>query len=341
MKENNIGPLMLDVAGTELNEEEKQVLSSPVVGGVILFSRNYLNPGQLTKLISEIRECSSNLIIAVDHEGGRVQRFREGFTRIPPMRSLDRVYQEDKAQGLKQAFDLGWLIAAELIAFDIDISFTPVLDRDHGVSEVIGDRAFSCDLETITALSSSLVSGMKEAGMASTGKHFPGHGAVVADSHHEIPEDNRSLEQIMQNDTIVFERLIPLGLDALMPAHVIYSQVDNQPAGFSNVWMQDILRGKFGFEGVIFSDDLSMEGASVAGSYVARADAALSAGCDMVLVCNNPDAAQEVRLHLESLLQQGGLTVDNQRLKRMRYQASKKLSIEDVKASEVWKTYNK
>lgn len=341
MKENNIGPLMLDVAGTELNEEEKQVLSSPVVGGVILFSRNYLNPVQLTKLISEIRECSSNLIIAVDHEGGRVQRFREGFTRIPPMRSLDRVYQEDKAQGLKQAFDLGWLIAAELIAFDIDISFTPVLDRDHGVSEVIGDRAFSCDLETITALSSSLVSGMKEAGMASTGKHFPGHGAVVADSHHEIPEDNRSLEQIMQNDTIVFERLIPLGLDALMPAHVIYSQVDDQPAGFSNVWMQDILRGKFGFEGVIFSDDLSMEGASVAGSYVARADAALSAGCDMVLVCNNPDAAQEVRLHLESLLQQGDLTVDNQRLKRMRCQASKKLSIEDVKASEVWKTYNK
>ncbi len=340
MNDTCIGPLMLDVQSLELSEDEKLILSSPVVGGLILFSRNYQSPEQLTRLISQVRQCAPNIIIAVDHEGGRVQRFRNGFTRIPPMASLDTLYQKDQPAALKQAYDFGWIIGAELVSYDIDISFSPVLDRDYGISEVIGDRALSSDKDTIIALSSALISGMRKAGMASTGKHFPGHGAVKADSHLEIPKDERSLDEIKKDDALVFEALVSEGLDAMMPAHVIYSRVDDQPAGFSRVWMQDILRKEIGFDGVIFSDDLSMEGASVAGTYPERADAALDAGCDMVLVCNNPDAAILVKCHLEGLVKMGKLPLENNRLRRMRLDASKQLTIEKVRESDIWKAYN-
>jgi beta-N-acetylhexosaminidase len=340
-REAPLGPLMLDVAGLALTEQERQILKSPVVGGLILFSRNYSDPVQLKALVAEIRTCSPGIIIAVDHEGGRVQRFREGFTSIPPMQELGRQYLDDQVGALEKAFDYGWIIASELIAYDIDISFTPVLDRDYGVSSVIGDRAFSDDIDALVALSGALIKGMRNAGMASTGKHFPGHGAVVADSHIDIPRDTRPYDEIVSKDMCVFERLAKEGLDAVMPAHVIYTQVDDQPAGFSSVWMQDVLRQKLGFDGVIFSDDLSMEGASVAGSYTDRTDAALSAGCDMVLVCNQPVAAQEVREYLESLVAEGSLALDNSRLARMRYERSKRQSIEQVQGCIRWQQYNK
>jgi beta-N-acetylhexosaminidase len=239
-----------------------------------------------------------------------------------------------------QAYEFGWIIASELGAYDIDISFTPVLDRDYGVSQVIGDRAFSGEIKAIVDLSSSLIKGMRASGMASTGKHFPGHGAVVADSHLEVPVDDRAMDVIRDEDMAVFSELIPKGLDAIMPAHVIYSQVDDKPAGFSKIWMQDILRKELGFDGVIFSDDLSMEGASVAGDFTERADAALEAGCDMVLVCNNPDAANEVRSHFESLVAQGRLSLDNPRLSRMRLKSSLKLDIEELHQNDVWRKYN-
>ena len=335
-----IGPLMLDVAGLSLSETEKKSLISPVVGGLILFSRNYDNPDQLRNLIAEVRSLSPNIIIAVDHEGGRVQRFKDGFTRIPPMATLNTLYRTDRDQALERAFELGWVLASELGSFDIDISFTPVLDRDCGISEVIGDRAFSGDPDVIIDLSSSLIKGMREAGMASTGKHFPGHGAVAADSHVDIPVDNRAYERIKREDMLVFESVIDNGLDAIMPAHVIYEQVDPSPAGFSRFWMQEVLRKELGFDGVIFSDDLSMEGASVAGDFKARANMALDAGCDMILVCNNPSGAEEVRKHLESLVEKGELDLNNKRLKRMRLHKNKVGSLDSLRASRVWQKYN-
>lgn len=335
-----IGPLMVDVQGLSLTSAEKEILSSPVVGGLILFSRNFRDADQLSSLISEIRACSPNIIIAVDHEGGRVQRFKEGFTRIPPMASLGQLYKSDKVAAIKSAYELGWLFASELISFDIDISFAPVLDRDYGVSQVIGDRAFSSEIDEIVELSSSLIKGMRDAGMASTGKHFPGHGAVVADSHLEIPIDDRNVQSIKDDDMIIFSSLISKGLDAIMPAHVIYESVDKHPAGFSKIWMEEVLRGDLGFEGVIFSDDLSMEGASVAGGFTERANAALDAGCDMILVCNNPTAAKEVQLHLENLISAGKLKLNNARLQKMRLKQDKKVSINNVKDSFVWQKYN-
>jgi beta-N-acetylhexosaminidase len=331
---------MLDVCGLELSSEERRLLASPVVGGLILFARNYQDPEQLRSLIADIRQCAPEIIIAVDHEGGRVQRFKEGFTKIPSMGSLDKIYKIDPQLACKQAKELGWLFAAELASFDIDISFAPVLDRDYGVSEVIGDRAFSADSQSIIEMSTALIEGMREAGMASTGKHFPGHGAVAADSHLEIPVDKRSLADIKHNDMSIFASVIDKGLDAIMPAHVIYEQIDDSPAGFSQTWMKDILRNELSFDGVIFSDDLSMEGATVAGGFTQRADAAISAGCDMVLVCNNPAAAEEVRIHLESKLECGELALDNPRLRRMRLDREKQKTLKDVKESDIWKKYN-
>lgn len=292
-----LGPVMIDLEGLYLSDSEINRLTHPLVGGVILFTRNFESPEQLQSLVLEIRSARKDVIIAVDHEGGRVQRFREGFTRLPCMKSLGVSYALDRDKALRDATELGWLMAAELRAFDIDISFAPVMDRDYGVSSVIGDRAFSSDPAVIVELCSAFVAGMHEAGMASTGKHFPGHGAVSADSHIDIPVDERSREEIESEDMLIFKQMSERGMDAVMPAHVIYPKVDSQPAGFSRVWI-DILRNECQFDGVIFSDDLSMEGASVAGSFESRADAALSAGCDMVLVCNNPDAAEAVITHL-------------------------------------------
>jgi beta-N-acetylhexosaminidase len=287
-----IGPVMLDVAGKVLTPEDEKRLRHPLVGGVILFGRNYASPGQLAELTASICALRTpQLLIAVDHEGGRVQRFREGFTRIPPMREFGKLWDEHPRKAKHLAEQTGWVLASELRAHGIDFSFTPVLDVDYGSSGVIGDRAFHADPQAIAELAHSLLLGMKKAGMATVGKHFPGHGFVRADSHLEIPVDERSLADIEMCDLIPFRQMVEFGLTAVMPAHVIYPKVDPRPAGFSKVWLKDILRGQLGFEGCIFSDDLSMEGATVAGGIVQRAEAALNAGCDMVLVCNKPDSA--------------------------------------------------
>lgn len=289
------GPVMLDVAGTRLTAEDRERLLHPLTGGVILFSRNYEDPAQLAALTADIHTLRDpGLLIAVDHEGGRVQRFREGFTRLPPMRSLGRLWDRDPGLALKQAESTGLLLAAELRAHGVDLSFTPVLDVDYGNSGVIGDRAFHSAAEAIAELAIALMRGLGQGGMAAVGKHFPGHGHVRADSHHEVPVDERSYAEIEAEDLLPFRRMAAAGMQGVMPAHVIYPQVDPAPAGFSRHWLQQVLRGGLKFDGVIFSDDLSMEGARVAGGVVERGMAALEAGCDMVLVCNNPQSADRL-----------------------------------------------
>lgn len=290
-----LGPVMLDVLGKTLTAEDEQRLRHPQVGGVILFARNYESPSQLCELTAAIRSVRTPpLLIAVDHEGGRVQRFREGFTKIPPMRELGKVWDDHPQRARHLAQQSGYVLAAELRACGVDFSFTPVLDVDYGQSSVIGDRAFHGDPEAIAELAHSLLLGLKQGGMHTVGKHFPGHGYVKADSHLDIPVDEREFVDIEMCDLIPFQRMVDYGLSAVMPAHVIYPKVDNRPAGFSPVWLKQVLRGQLGFEGVIFSDDLSMEGATVAGGIVQRASAALNAGCDMVLVCNKPESADEL-----------------------------------------------
>lgn len=290
----SIGPLMIDVQGTALSEVERDVLQHPLVGGVILFSRNYAEPAQVAALIDAMQAGrKTRLLIAVDHEGGAVQRFREGFTRLPACAELGKQFDHDQQTGLDLAHAHGWLMASELRAVGVDFSFAPVLDLG-GISRVINDRAFHKQPDKIGRLAFAYRRGMNDAGMAAVGKHFPGHGSVEADSHHEIPVDERSFEQIESADLIPFQRMINNGLEAIMPAHVIYSNVDERPAGFSPFWLQTVLRGKLNFTGVIFSDDLSMAGASVGGDYLERTRAALDAGCDMALICNKPEGAIQV-----------------------------------------------
>lgn len=288
-----IAPVMIDLEGLELQAEEKELLVHPLTGGIIFFSRNYESVDQLTQLIKEVRKVTKTnkkeFLIAVDHEGGRVQRFRKEFTQLPAIANL-----ATSVNPQQNAFSHAWLMAAEVRAMDIDFSFAPVLDINYGISGVIGDRSFNRDPDVISQLAIEYIKGMREAGMASTGKHFPGHGAVVEDSHHEIPVDRRSKDEIWQQDIIPFVNLINQGLDAVMPAHVIYESLDDKPAGFSSFWLQQILREELNFDGVIFSDDLTMEGASVAGDFASRAEAAITAGCDMVLVCNNREGAIQV-----------------------------------------------
>ncbi len=283
-----LGVVIADVEGLCLNDSDKKRLHHPQLGGVILFARHYESVDQLCALTSEIRALrGADFIIAVDHEGGRVQRFRDGFTVLPAMRRLGNLWDADEEAALKAAKDCGYVLASELRACGVNLSFTPVLDLDYGESGVIGDRAFHRNPHIVAALAAALQRGLKEGGLASCGKHFPGHGHIRADSHHEVPVDERDYAAIEADDMLPYKQLIPAGLSSVMPAHVIYPKVDAQPAGFSRKWIKDILRGTYRFEGVVFSDDLSMEGASVAGGYVERAVAALDAGCDMVLVCND------------------------------------------------------
>lgn len=290
-----LGPVMLDISGTQLTAEDEARLRHPLTGGVILFARNYQSPGQLAELTAAIHALRTPpLLIAVDHEGGRVQRFRDGFTKLPAMRKLGDIWDAHPQRARHLAQQTGYVLAAELRACGVDFSFTPVLDVDYGQSSVIGDRAFHSDPQAIAELAHSLLLGLKQGGMHSVGKHFPGHGFVRADSHLDIPVDDREFVDIELCDLIPFRQMVNYGLTAVMPAHVIYPRVDNRPAGFSPVWLKQILRGQLGFDGVIFSDDLSMEGATVAGDIVQRAKAALSAGCDMVLVCNKPESADEL-----------------------------------------------
>jgi beta-N-acetylhexosaminidase len=277
---------MLDVQGLWLTAEDRRILRQPEVGGLILFARNIEHPRQVRELCAAIRAMRPDLLLAVDQEGGRVQRLRRGFVRLPAMRAL-----ADTPNAEHLAEQCGWLMASEVLAVGLDLSFAPVLDLDHQRSAVVGSRAFEGDPERAARLASAFIRGMNAAGMAATGKHFPGHGWAEADSHVAIPVDERSLEQIRARDLLPFRRLSGQ-LAAVMPAHVIYPQVDPQPAGFSRRWLQDILRGELGFTGVIFSDDLSMAGAHVVGDAASRIEAALSAGCDMGLVCNDRAAAE-------------------------------------------------
>lgn len=282
-----LGPVMLDVEGLTLAAHEIDKIRHPNTGAVILFARNYENPEQVEELIASIRRArGGEILIAVDQEGGRVQRFQNGFTRLPPAARY--------AEKPELAEAAGWLMASELLAVGVDFSFAPVLDIDCGISQVIGNRSFSPDPDQAAELASRFRKGMRSAGMAATGKHFPGHGAVAPDSHLALPVDERGLDSIRAKDLLPFIRLIDEGLEGVMPAHVVFAAADERPAGFSPFWIQQILREELRFNGTVFSDDLSMAGASWAGDYPERARMALSAGCDMVLVCNNPVAAEQV-----------------------------------------------
>lgn len=293
------GPVVVDVAGLTLTPHERERLLHPLVGGAILFARNFESKAQLEDLCAQIHRLRTPpLLICVDHEGGRIQRFRDGFSTLPPMRELGRLWDEDPQAACRRATVVGQTIGSELRAVGIDLSFTPVLDLDWGRSTVIGDRSFHTDPAAVTALARSLMHGLLLAGMANCGKHFPGHGFAEADSHVALPIDERSLETVLASDAAPYQWLGETLL-SVMPAHVVYPRVDAQPAGFSARWLRTILRERLGYRGLIFSDDLTMEGARVAGDIVARADAALGAGCDMVLVCNRPDLADELLGRLE------------------------------------------
>ena len=291
-----LGPLMVDVAGLALTDDERKRLRNPAIGGVILFARNFESRAQVTALISEIRALRRpHLLIAVDQEGGRVQRFRaDGFVHLPPMGRLGSLFDQDHQAGLVAARDLGWLMAVQLRQVGVDLSFAPVLDLARGVSSVIGDRAFHRHPDAVTALAIAWIGGMHEAGMAAVGKHFPGHGAIAEDSHIAHPVDHRGLDKIEREDIRPFRALAERFIPALMAAHVIYPAVDDRPAGFSSVWIEQMLRHDWQYQGAVFTDDLTMAAASVAGEMEERVDAALAAGCDMALICNHPELVDRV-----------------------------------------------
>ena len=287
------------IRDSSLDRDERLQLQNPQVGGVILFSRNIQSRDQICDLVAEIRACSKSLLVAVDQEGGRVQRLREGFTAIPSMQAIGNLIARSPEEGLGLSKDLGWLMASEVIACGLDLSFAPVLDVDRDTSSIIGDRSFSDQPEIVISAAEAFIKGMHDAGMAATGKHFPGHGGIVADSHLEAPVDDRSWNTLYARDIQPFAKLSKM-LDAVMPAHITFPSVDPDSVGFSSFWLNDVLRGKLGFEGIIFSDDLTMKGADIAGGYVDKAKLALKAGCDMILVCNCPQGAVEVLSYMES-----------------------------------------
>lgn len=289
------GPVMLGVGGLDLSDDDRRRLADPKVGGAILFARNFASSAQLKRLTASMRALRPDLRIGVDHEGGRVQRFRaDGFTPVPPMRSLGERWDANPAAAKAAAFEFGETIANELTAHGVDFSFTPVLDLDYASSTVIGDRAFHADPVIVADLAGALLRGLNAGGAAGVGKHFPGHGYVAADSHVDTPVDTRALDELLRSDMVPFAALIKQGLEAIMPAHVVYPAVDALPAGFSPVWIGEILRRRLGFDGVVFSDDLEMAGAHSVGDIVARAEAAMTAGCDIVLVCNDFGAMDEL-----------------------------------------------
>ncbi len=289
------GPVFLGVEDVALTAADRERLADPLVGGVILFARNFEGPAQLRELTAAISAFRGpRLLIGVDHEGGRVQRFRDGFSAIPPMRTLGELWDRDVGAAAREANLIGRTIAGELLAHGVDFSFTPVLDVDHGRSAVIGDRAFHRNPNAIAHLAAALSGGLRAGGMAAVAKHFPGHGFVAADSHTDLPVDERTLAALVADDLVPFGALIEQGLEAIMPAHVVYPEVDADPAGFSHKWLQEILRGRLSFDGLIFSDDLGMAGAEGVGDLVARAEASVAAGCDMVLACNDFDAADRL-----------------------------------------------
>ncbi|MFP3555727.1 beta-N-acetylhexosaminidase [Paraburkholderia sp. SIMBA_049] len=308
------GLVMLDVVGKTLNADDERRLAHPMTGGVILFARHFESRAQLVALTDAIRNIREDLLIAVDHEGGRVQRFRtDGFTVLPAMGKLGSLWDDDVLRATKVTTAVGYVLASELRACGIDMSFTPVLDLNYGHSQVIGDRAFHRDPRVVTMLAKSLNHGLALAGMANCGKHFPGHGFASADSHVAVPVDDRTLDEILGEDVTPYDWL-GLSLASVLPGHVIYPKVDSKPAGFSRVWIQDILRTKLGFEGAIFSDDLSMEAARQGGTLTQAATAALEAGIDMVLICNQPDEAGKVLDALRFMPSEES----RQRLERMR-----------------------
>jgi beta-N-acetylhexosaminidase len=286
---------MLDLADTTLSVEEARRLRNPLVGGVILFSRNYDSREQLRELVKSIHAAADRrLLVAVDQEGGRVQRFRHDFTHLPPLARFGEIFEEDQDRALALTETAGWIMAAELRAVGIDFSFAPILDLKRGVSHVIGDRAFHRRPATVSRLAQAYMRGMREAGMAAVGKHFPGHGSVVADSHHELPMDERILSEIEERDLIPFSRLSEATIPALMTAHIVFNKLDSNPVTFSPFWLQEILRDRLKFNGAIFSDDLNMSACGPYGTPVERMQKALRAGCDMVLYCNNPEAVGEI-----------------------------------------------
>ena len=326
-----IGPVMLDLEGTVLTAEEEELLRHPLVGGVIYFARNYQSPSQIKSLTESIRSLRPELLLAVDQEGGRVQRFREGFTRLPPVQQFLPLFRRNPDRALSLVRDVGWLMASEVLTVGVDFSFAPVLDLDDQHCEVIANRSFSPDATEAVALAGAWMAGMHEAGMATTGKHFPGHGAVRGDSHLQLPVDNRELSAIADSDLRPFVELRD-HLDAIMPAHILFPAVDQrQPVGFSHYWLQTILRGELQYPGVIFSDDLGMAGAAGAGSFVERARLALEAGCDMVLVCNQREGVREI---LASLVP-GEREESERRLAKMRARGG--LDHKELIACERWR----
>jgi len=326
----SLGPLMVDVAGTELTVEDIDVLRHPLVGSVILFTRNYRNPQQITALCAAIRAVRTpHLLIAVDHEGGRVQRFRDRFTRLPPVRLLGRRFDADRREGLRAAQAAGWLMAAELRAVGVDFSFAPCVDLDYGMSEIIGDRAFHRDPDAVGALAAAYLAGMREAGMAAVAKHFPGHGAVTADSHVALPVDRRQFAD-MEPDLRPYRLLIDNQLAGVMVAHVEYPAVDARPASLSKRWISEILRGAMGFHGCVFADDLSMAGAVAFGDVLTRARLALGAGCDVLPICNDRAAVHTLLDHFKP----GAMNPASQaRIVRMRARGDPPV---DLTASRGW-----
>ena len=328
----SLGPVMMDLVGTQISDTERELMQHPTVGGVILFTRNFESLDQIISLVSEIHALRTpHLLIAIDHEGGRVQRFHEGFSKLPPASTFGEIYKQDHDKAREYAELTGWLMAAELRAIGVDFSFAPVLDLAHGVSGVIGNRAFHSKPDVAATLAYAYMHGMSLAGMSAVGKHFPGHGGVAEDSDLALPVDHRDMATLLKADMIPFEKMIHNHLPAIMPAHVIYDQVDDKPAGYSEIWLKQILRDRLKFQGVIFSDDLSMEAAGIGGSYGERARLALAAGCDMVLVCNHPEAVTEV---VEAL---GDYSNPASELRLARMHGKKVIARDKLLASEKWK----